>query len=89
MTNAVLQLETLYHKPIDQINENEIITALKAWDDEDNFIPIIELVDALPQVQQTPQILSEQARACNNVYWLNKIPENIPYLERALSIFQS
>lgn len=89
MTNAVLQLETLYHKPIDQINENEIITALKAWDDEDNFIPIIELVDALPHAQQTPQILSEQARACNNVYWLNKIPENIPYLERALSIFQS
>lgn len=88
-THAVAQLETIYHKPLSQLSEGQIVTALKAWDDEDNFLPIVELVDALASDQLTPTILSEQARACNNLYWANKTDDHKSYLHRAVAIFKS
>lgn len=88
MTQVIAQLEAIYKKPLDDMDEEELLTAVEAWDDEDNFLPIINLMDELPVYYRSPLLLMEQARACINLYWQNKTADNIPYLHKALQIYK-
>lgn len=88
MTQVIAQLEAIYKKTLDEMDEDELLTAIEAWDDEDNFLPIINLMDELPIYYRSPLLLMEQARACINLYWQNKILDNIPYLHKALQIYK-
>ncbi|MDO4250901.1 MAG: suppressor of fused domain protein [Moraxella sp.] len=68
--------------------ESQILAKINEWDEEDDFIAIVDYVDYLPKEQHTPKVLSEQARALNNIYWQHKIPSNLVYLERAVQLLQ-
>lgn len=66
--------------------ESEIIELLDNFDQAEQYQELIKFVDSLRPEQKTAKILSLQARACNNVYWQNTIPENRHFAERALAI---
>lgn len=83
----IIALQQLYQNtPIDQLSDTQILTALQMWDTSGRFFDIIALVDSLKPEQRTPAILTEQACACNNVYWENPTKENEAYLKRAIRI---
>lgn len=84
MTNPIAQLEAIYQKPLDEINEDELFTAIEAWNDDGNYLPIIELVDELPIYYRSPELLDEQAKACLNIYHTNQNPD---YLHKSLGIY--
>lgn len=85
--NAIAQLEAIYKKPLDDMDEQELLTAIEAWDDDNNFLPIIELVDELPPYYRSPALLMEQARAYMNVYWQHPSPAHTFHLQQALEIY--
>lgn len=55
-------------------NEPELLTQIDEMCEAEKHQEIIDLVDSLPKAEQTPDILSEQARAYNNLYW--EVEEN-------------
>ncbi len=83
----VFALQQLYNNtPIEKLSDSQILTALQMWDTSERFFDIIALVDNLKESQKTPDILLEQACACNNVYWQDPSDDNLSYLKRAVRI---
>lgn len=70
------------------MTEKAILRKIDAWDNEDKFLAIIDFIDKLPIEEKTPAVLSEMARACNNIFWEDQSEENKKYLEKAVSIFK-
>lgn len=66
--------------------ESEIIEQLDSLHQAERFQDLVNFVDSLRPEQKTAKILGLQARACNNIYWQETIPENRHFAERALSI---
>ena len=52
------------------MTEQQILKKIDAWDEQDKIQAIVDFVESLPVEQRTTQVLSELARAYNNLYWL-------------------
>lgn len=63
-----------------------VIQHIQDLDQQNQFQAIIDYILTLPKQQQTVIVLNELARAYNNVYWLDKCPENEVYLHKAVGI---
>ena len=51
------------------MTEQQILKKIDAWDEQDKIQAIVDFVEGLPVEQRTTQVLSELARAYNNLYW--------------------
>lgn len=70
-----------------QLSENQILKKIDAWDDQDKISTIIDFVEPLSDTQKTPKVLSELARAYNNMYWLDPTANNYHWLKKAIDTF--
>lgn len=73
-------------------NEKELLDAILVLDKEGKHQEIINLIDELSTKEKTPNILSEQARAYNNLSWnldYNENDEHLKCLQKAVEIFKS
>lgn len=85
MTDPIAQLEAIYNKSLDEMDEQELLTAIEAWHDDDNYLPIIALVDALPSYHLSWQLLYEKASAHLCLYHQTKDPS---HLHQALDAYE-
>lgn len=69
------------------MTEVQILKKIDAWDNQDKISAIVEFVENLPVEQKSPKVLSELARAYNNLYWLDQTPANEKYLHKAIEVF--
>lgn len=69
------------------MTEQEILKKIDAWDEQDKIQPIIDFIENLPLEQRTTEVLSELARAYNNMYWLDNTEDKEHYLRKAIDIF--
>lgn len=70
------------------MTEQQILKKIDAWDEQDKIQAIVDFVETLPVEQRTTQVLSELARAYNNLYWLDQTEENKNYLKKAVEVFK-
>ena len=49
------------------MTEQQILKKIDAWDEQDKIQAIVDFVEGLPVEQRTTQVLSELARAYNNL----------------------
>ena len=70
------------------MTEQQILKKIDAWDEQDKIQAIVDFVEGLPVEQRTTQVLSELARAYNNLYWQGQTEENKDYLRKAIDIFK-
>ena len=57
-------------KPDNETNPrtpSTLLEALEKWHEDDQFQDIIDAIEALPKEQQTPELISQLARAYNNL----------------------
>ena len=70
------------------MTEQQILKKIDAWDEQDKIQAIVDFVEGLPVEQRTTQVLSELARAYNNLYWLDQTEENKNHLRKAIEVFK-
>ena len=70
------------------MTEQQILKKIDAWDEQDKIQAIVDFVESLPVEQRTTQVLSELARAYNNLYWLDQTEENKNHLRKAIEVFK-
>ena len=58
-----------FKNKINKMTEQQILKKIDAWDEQDKIQAIVDFVEGLPVEQRTTQVLSELARAYNNLYW--------------------
>ncbi|WP_455649971.1 hypothetical protein [Enterocloster citroniae] len=58
---------------------------IKKWHEEEQYQQIIDAIEALPQTQQTPDLISQLARAYNNL----ASPEDRDLFEKAAALLKS
>lgn len=87
MTNIIAQLEAIYHKSLDEMSPDELLTAIEAWRDDGNHLPIIALVDALPAYHNSAELIQESANACLALYRTDPT-QYADYLPKSLELYQ-
>lgn len=71
-------------------NEQELLDKILMLDEQEKYQEIVDFVNNLPKKEQTPNILSEQGRAYNNLAWeLDSEEEFAKCINKAISIFKS
>ena len=70
------------------MTEQQILKKIDAWDEQNKIQAIVDFVENLPVEQRTTQVLSELARAYNNLYWLDMTEGNKSHLQKAVEIFK-
>lgn len=71
------------------VQVDEILNQIECFDQHNQFAKIIDFIQNLDDKYHTVQVKSELARAYNNMYWENKTPENLSYLQKSIDILLS
>ena len=58
---------------------------IELWNETDQYEAIIEAIEALPEAEQTPELISELARAYNNTAGL----DDTQNYEKAIALLKS
>lgn len=69
-----------------ELHEDDVLNHIDEWDKQNQFAEIVDYIQQLPSQLQTDEVLSELARAYNNLYWADKCAENLPFLEKSVEI---
>lgn len=68
------------------MTEKEILGKIDAWYQQNRHQAIVDFVEPLPLESKTSKVLSELARAYNNLYWQDSHTENEKWLRKAVDI---
>ncbi|MFB2537745.1 MULTISPECIES: SMI1/KNR4 family protein [unclassified Acinetobacter] len=79
----------MHDDQIHQTLQQHHLDHIEQLDKNNQFAELVNYVLNIENYHQFPLILNELARAYNNLYWQNKIPENLHYLQQAVDILHS